>query len=117
MLVANSHTAPWAPPDNRGMKRRAVLALGLAVAAGLLDVPPEGLGPGGGRLLQRHLHRHLVDADVEPCAQPGQDEVEMGRAGGPQHHLAGRGVVLDPQGRVLGREFTERSRHPVLVSA
>jgi hypothetical protein len=41
----------------------------------------------------------------------------MGRAGGPQHHLAGRGVVLDPQGRVLGREFTERSRHPVLVSA
>jgi polyisoprenoid-binding protein YceI len=33
MLVADSHTAPWAPADNPVMKRRAVLALGLAVAA------------------------------------------------------------------------------------
>jgi polyisoprenoid-binding protein YceI len=33
MLVANSHTGPWAQADNASMKRRAVLALGLAVAA------------------------------------------------------------------------------------
>lgn len=33
MLNANSHTAASAPADNRAMNRRAVLALGLAVAA------------------------------------------------------------------------------------
>ena len=40
MLVANSHTALWEPADNPAMKRRAVLAIGLAVAAGLAAAQP-----------------------------------------------------------------------------
>lgn len=40
MLVVNSHTRAWAPADNPAMNRRAVLALGLAVAAGCAAAQP-----------------------------------------------------------------------------
>ena len=87
----------------------------LAVAAGLLHVPAQPLGLARDRLPQRHpqlggLHRHPV-----PRAQPVEQQVRVGLAHAPQHQLAGLGVHLQPQRRVLGHQPPQRLRQLVLV--
>ena len=76
----------------------------LAVAAALLDVPALARWPAGERLAQRHPDVDLVDLDAVPVARAGRAV----RRHAPRPCTTARAerlrVVLDPHGRVLGRE-------------
>ena len=76
--------SPW-PPDCLTL-RPSPLAL------------PPSVSRSGTRSGMR-LHGHPVAA-----AQPVQQQVGVGLAHAPQHQLAGLGVVLQPEGRVLGHQ-------------
>ena len=70
---------------------------------------PPNVSRSGTRSVGR-LHLHAV-----PRAQPVEQHVRVGLAHAPQHQLAGLGVVLQPQRRVLGHQPPQRLRQLVLV--
>ena len=87
----------------------------LAVAAGLLDVPPVALGGAAERLAQGHHERHLLDVHRVALGQPFGDDLRVGLAHAPDHQLVGLAVVLDADARVLRGEAAEGLGELVLV--
>ncbi len=87
----------------------------LPVAAGLLDVPAQAPGLPADRLPQRNAQLAGLHRDAVTAGQPVEHQVGVRLTHAPEDQLAGLGVHLKPQRRVLGHQPPEGVRHLVLV--
>ena len=108
-------SANWKPvPGGSGVEAQDDMAV-LAATAGLTDELRLLLD----RLLDRFLVRDLRPADVrvdlELAQQAVDDDLEVQLAHPLDDGLAGLGVGLDAEGRILGRQLLQRRAEALLV--